>query len=149
MSFQTETAIASADQEGAMQEEVAVSVKLAFSCLAELSLSEQKAWIENDIVRLMDADSTTGVFCTGYKITNIDPEVHIYSGRKQENNVPKVQADRMNATLSDHYDLDPDQSLALLEYALADLRHFADERGLDFGAAHAASYTSYLLDRSA
>lgn len=47
------------------------------------------------------------------------------------------------------YPDDEDDAAALLQNALCDLRHFADQKGLAFGTADHRAYQIYLLEKRA
>jgi len=56
-----------------MQQQVTATVKMVFDCSAAESPNERRDRIAEDIGRLYDADSTTGVACTGFEIEAIKP----------------------------------------------------------------------------
>jgi hypothetical protein len=62
-----------------MREEITATVTLTFDCPAAPNLEAQKDMIADDIGRLSDADSTTGVACTSYRIDTVKSEAGAYS----------------------------------------------------------------------
>lgn len=51
-----------------MPEEINATVTLKFACLTEADLTAQQGMIAEDLGRLSDADSNTGVACLGFQI---------------------------------------------------------------------------------
>lgn len=114
----------------AEREEVIATVQLAFDCPRSAKLSDQAHMINNDLLRLLDEDSTTGVSCVTISIAHLSPEAETY-GNVEPSNVATIQADGMAETLAARYP-DVDAVGEQLRAALCDLRHFADANGLDF-----------------
>ena len=116
--------------ETCMDEEIVVTAQLIYSCPAELALSEQSDMIHADLCRLLDADETIGVSCSGLTIAHASAEAETY-GNFESDNVPLIQSDRMADALDGLF---PDAGCdgERLRNALCDLRHFARARGLDF-----------------
>lgn len=62
-----------------MREEITATVTLTFDCPADADLADQQSMIAEDVGRLNDADSTTGVACTSFRIETVSPEAQTYS----------------------------------------------------------------------
>ncbi len=61
-----------------MRQEIQVTTVLTYDAPARLSKPKLQTEIENDVCRLLDADSDSKVECTGYKIGVIREEAEIY-----------------------------------------------------------------------
>lgn len=53
------------------RENVAVTAQFFYDCPASVSRDEQSELVHNDLIRLLDADSTTGVACCGATVQSI------------------------------------------------------------------------------
>jgi hypothetical protein len=58
-----------------MKMNIIAQVALTFECPAPSSPADHRSMIEDDIGRLTDADSTTGIACTGFTVTSIETAV--------------------------------------------------------------------------
>ncbi|MGH1370342.1 MAG: hypothetical protein ACRBCL_17180 [Maritimibacter sp.] len=130
-----------------MQEEITVTAQLVYSCSADDSLTAQGESIHDDLLRLLDADSTTGVECCGVTIQHLSPEALTYGNAEARQGAIR-QSDRIKAALQDLY-IDTEEARELLTYALCDLRHFADQHGLAFGRHDKDAHQYYREERQA
>jgi len=128
-----------------MKEEVIATAQLAYQCPADAALSAQQDMIHDDLCRLLDADSTTGVACVTVTVAHVAPEAETY-GNVEPSNVPSIQSDKMGETLSLHYE-DLESEGEQLRAALCDLRHFADAHGLDFAKWDKSAHQIYRAER--
>ena len=55
-----------------MKMNIIAQVALTFECPAPSSPADHRSLIEDDIGRLTDADSTSGIACTGFTVTSIE-----------------------------------------------------------------------------
>lgn len=60
-----------------VRENVAVTAQFFYDCPADVSFDEQSDLIHNDLVRLLDADSTTGVACCGATVQSINGQTKL------------------------------------------------------------------------
>lgn len=130
-----------------MQEEITVTAQLVYSCSADDSLTAQGESIHDDLLRLLDADSTTGVECCGVTIQHLSPEALTYGNAEARQGAIR-QSDRIKVALQDLY-IDTEEARELLIYALCDLRHFADQHGLAFGRHDKDAHQYYREERQA
>ncbi|UUV08715.1 hypothetical protein [Ruegeria sp. YS9] len=129
-----------------MQEEITVTVQLVYSCSADNSLTSQGHSIHDDLLRLLDADSTTGVECCGFTIQHLSPEALTYGNAEARQGAVR-QSDRIKTALENLY-IDTEEPRELLTYALCDLRHFADQHGLAFGRHDKDAHQYYRAERN-
>ena len=82
---------------------------------------------------------------TTYEIRNNSDDLQ---GQIVPNNTPAIQADRILDALTALY---PDASghvADLMEYALCDLRHLADQHVICFGSMDQRGYRTYLQEKA-
>ena len=128
-----------------MQEEITATVQLIYICPADKSLTAQSDMIHDDVVRLLDADSNSGVVLSGLTIQHVQSEAMTY-GNTEPRNACDRQADRAQALLEDAY-RDAATVGEALSYALCDLRHLADAHNLAFGLWDKSGHRYYLAER--
>ena len=73
-----------------MQEEITVTAQLVYSCSADDSLTAQGENIHTDLLRLLDADSTTGVECCGVTVQHLSPEALTYGNAEARQHLPTL-----------------------------------------------------------
>ncbi|MCT4557240.1 MAG: hypothetical protein N4A61_04180, partial [Pelagimonas sp.] len=129
-----------------MREEITITAQMIYDCPAEASLQEQGRAIHDDLVRLLDADSTTGVACSGVSIQHLSPEALTY-GNAQARQLAERQSDRIIEALSSLYDTDAASDLLI--YALCDLRHLADQSNLLFDRHDKNAFQYYRAEKDA
>lgn len=127
-----------------MREEITVTAQLIYDCPLDAALTEQSDMIEDDLKRLLDADSTTGVACCGVTIAHVAPEAETY-GNTEARQLAERQSDRIKDALAAVY-TDTEDARSLLIYALCDLRHFADQHGLAFGRHDKSAHQLYRTE---
>lgn len=129
-----------------MREEITITAQMVYDCPAEDSRQDQGQAIHSDLLRLLDADSTTGVSCCGVTIQHLSPEALTY-GNAEARQLAERQSDRIIEALGALYDTDaaPD----LLIYALCDLRHLADQCGLSFDQHDKNAFQYYRAEKDA
>ncbi|WP_108816699.1 hypothetical protein [Loktanella sp. Alg231-35] len=127
-----------------MQGEITATVQLIYSCPAESSLSAQSDLIQDDVARLMDADSTTDVALQGLTIQHVQSEAMTY-GNVEPRSDTDWQCDRMKDLLQAAY---PDAECIgdALSFVLCDLRHLADQENLAFGLWDKSAYRIYAAE---
>ncbi|MCQ0090225.1 MULTISPECIES: hypothetical protein [Rhodobacterales] len=89
-----------------------------------------------------------------YEDTNMREEITATAQMIEDCNAAASLAERQTARLEAAlatmaYPDDEDDAAALLQNALCDLRHFADQKGLAFGTADHRAYQIYLLEKRA
>jgi len=131
-----------------MQEEVTATIQAVFRRPADAALTEQGSMIHADLCRLLDADSTTGVECITVTIAHLAPEAETY-GNTEARHTAERQSDGMGDALSNLYDECEGDAQSLLQNALSDLRHFADQHGLAFGLADKSAFQIYRAEKDA
>ena len=131
-----------------MREEVTATIQAVFSCPADAALTEQGSMIHADLCRLLDADSTTGVECVTVTVAHLAPEAETY-GNTEARQTAERQSDRMGDALFELYDECEGDAQSLLQNALSDLRHFADQHGLAFGMADKSAFQTYRAEKDA
>lgn len=130
------------------QEEITVTVQLVYSCPMEAALTEQRDMIHSDLSRVLDYDSQSGVECSGFTIKYTASEAETY-GNDEARSLAERQAARLKAALGAMaYPDDEDDAAALLQNALCDLRHFADQNGLAFAATDHTAHGIYLQEKA-
>lgn len=63
------------------------------------------------------------------------------------NNTPAIQAERIFDALTALYPDAADRVAILMEYALCDLRHLADQHVICFGSTDQKGYRTYLQEK--
>ncbi len=129
-----------------MREEITITAQMVYDCPAKDSRQDQGQAIHNDLLRLLDADSTTGVACCGVTIQHLSPEALTY-GNAEARQLAERQSDRIISALAELYGVDsvPD----LLTYALCDLRHLADQSTLSFDRHDKNAFQYYRAEKDA
>lgn len=130
------------------REEITVTVQAIYDCSAADSQSAQAQAIHTDLLRLLDADSTTGVACCGVTVQHLAPEAETY-GNVEARQTAERLSDRMGDALFALYDECEGDALSLLKNALSDLRHFADQHGLSFDLADKSGFKIYRAEKDA
>lgn len=128
-----------------MQEEITATVQLIYSCPAEQSLTAQSNMIHDDVIRLLDADSTHDVALSGFTIQHVQSEAMTYGNTEPRNGCDR-QADRIQDLLEEAYP-DAGSIAEALSYALCDLRHLADAHNLTFGLWDKTGHSYYAAER--
>ena len=127
-----------------MREEVTATVQLIYDCPAEASLSAQSDMIHDDIVRLLDADSTTVVQLSGLTIQHVQSEAMTY-GNAEPRPDTHWQCEQMKDLLARAYP-DAESYGDALMFVLCDLRHLADQEDLAFGLWDKSAYRIYVAE---
>ncbi len=128
-----------------MQEEVTATVQLIYSCPADRSLSAQSDLIDEDVARLLSADSGNAVQLQGLTVQHVQSEAMTY-----ENTEPRSdthwQCEQMKELLARAY---PDAECYgdALMFVLCDLRHLADQEDLAFGLWDKSAYRTYVAEK--
>ena len=129
-----------------MREEVIASVQLIYDRPAEASLSAQSDMIHEDIVRLLDADSTTVVQLRGLTIQHVQSEA-ITHGNTEPSSETRWHCDQMKELLEQAYP-DAESPGDALMFVLCDLRHLADQEDLAFGLWDKSAYRIYVGEKA-
>ncbi|WP_299749630.1 hypothetical protein [uncultured Tateyamaria sp.] len=129
-----------------MQEEVTAKVQLIYSCRADKSRSAQSDMIHEDIVRLLDADSTTVVQLSGLTIQHVQSEAITHENMEPRSET-RWQCHQMKELLEQAYP-DAESPGDALMFVLCDLRHLADQEDLAFGLWDKSAYRIYVEERA-
>ena len=126
-----------------MREEVRIVARFIHDCPARSTKEQQIDAVQEDLNRLLDADSTTGVECIEGLVTQHTSEAQTYG-----NEEPEPVSKRLLLGLHEVYG-DPDEEVAaLISNALTDLRLLCDEHGLEFHTIDQSAFQHYLAERS-
>ena len=110
-------------------------------------LPAQENDIHDDMSRLLDPDSTTNVECCGFKFQHLSTEALTYGNAEARKETCR-KSNRIKAALYFLY-MDTQTKQEQLTHALCDLRHFADQQGLDFGLHDKDAHQYYSKERQA
>ncbi len=127
-----------------MREEVRIVASFTYDCPARLNKEHQIEAVQEDINRLLDADSTIGVECVSALVKQHTSEAQIYHPR---DGTPDNQAHRILEGLTSVYEDADAQVLALVSYALTDLRHLCDKHDLAFHEIDQDAYKMYSAEK--
>lgn len=128
-----------------IREEVTAIVQLVYDCSAGDALKKQRDSIHDDVVRLLDADSSNDVACCGVTIQHVSSEAATY-GNLEARTLAERQSERILEALEYVYDIESPQEL--LTFALSDLRHFADINQLAFARCDREAFSVYQAERA-
>jgi hypothetical protein len=129
------------------REEITITAEMIYDCRSRDSLADQSALIHNDLMTLLDGDLGDGAMCCAVTIKYVASEAETY-GNDEARSVAERQAERLKAALGAMaYPDDENDATALLQNALCDLRHFADQNGLAFGQVDHTAHGIYLRER--
>lgn len=130
-----------------MPEEITVTAQLVYVCSAEASLTHQSDLIYGDLHRLLKFEPRSKVECMAVSVKYAASEAETY-GNDEARSLAERQAARLKAALGAMaYPDDEDDPAALLQNALCDLRHFADQNGLAFGEVDQTAHGIYLREK--
>ncbi len=129
------------------REEITVTAQIIYDCRSRDSLADQTALIHNDLVTLLDGDIGDGAMCCAVTIKYVASEAETY-GNDEARSLAERQAARLKAALGAMaYPDDENDPAALLQNALCDLRHFADQNRLAFGEVDHTAHGIYLREK--
>ena len=135
--------------EAEQREEITITAQMIYDCRSKDSLSDQSALIHNDLMTLLDGEIGDGARCCAVTIKYVASEAETY-GNDEARSLAERQAARLKAALGAMaYPDDEDDVAALLQNALCDLRHFADQNGLAFAQADHTAHGIYLQEKGA
>lgn len=127
-----------------MREQVTATVQLNYECNAEDSLSAQSNAIHDDLTCLLTSDESSPVKCWCVTVNHVSSEA-VTEGHAERG--PSVrQSSQIERALREIYPVEP-TAQQILEFALADLRHFADHNDLAFGLCDKVAHTFYRNER--